>query len=88
MARFKKGDVIKVDKHWDHTNNKNLNGITLVTEVGPITKTFTEGVYEMKKLSGNINWTAYNAKHFDNENHIYLLGNIYDDPAIGILYGK
>lgn len=85
-TRFKKGDVIKIVEYWDSNEKIRYNGLILIESV----EIYSDNggfCYSMKKIKGNTNWTAYNHKFFDEIEHCYLLGNIYDDPAFGVLYG-
>ena len=86
-TRFKPGDILNVHI-WDVGDEKWQDGIVQIVEWIPPYKHTKNGVYKFKRLSGNATFTIYNAVPFDNEMYTIWLGNIYEDKALRILYGK
>lgn len=87
MAKFKKGDIVEITNFNDNYRNTLQSGIILISEVLiEVNETKTYTTYYTDQLSGNLTFTAYNKDYFDDLTCTKLLGNIYSDKALRLLY--
>lgn len=81
------GDIVEV-VIWDVGEDKYLNGVVLIEGHWPVSAYTERGVYRTKCLQGNTSWIIINAKHLDEAPYLRLIGNINENKALGLLYGK
>lgn len=86
---YKIGDVL-LCTYWDQGDGKWEEGITLITEFEPASPDnyTTRGIYGLEKLSGDFNCTAMAVTVLETEAYPRYIGNIYENEALRILYGK
>jgi len=87
-TRFQVGDIISLEKYWDHGEGCFLSGVIEITSYEPHYTNTLNGIYEIRTLKGNIGWTSYNSSMFDVLPYLVFIGNIYTDRALRLLYGK
>ena len=87
MTKYKPGDLVSVDNYWDQGEEVFESGIMLIE--GHHEHPHTEyGVYEVNCLSGTIAFVYINASVFDKLTCTTYLGNINEDNALRVLYGR
>lgn len=86
--RFIPGDIIRVERYFDLGDDRYKSGIIQITGYDPDADHTTYGTYDLTVLEGDIEWIRINAKLFDQEECIVWLGNINEDRALRLLYGR
>lgn len=83
-ARFKKGDIIQIDKHIAMGRIK--QGIVHINDLSTPTQLYPQGVYTFSVLKGNIDIVGMDAYYFDILDNIKYLGNVDSNPGLKVLY--
>lgn len=72
---------------WHQGDEKWQTGIVQITGYDPESAYTEYGVYETKRLIGDIHWLCINARTLDETPDVRILGNINIDKGWKILYG-
>ena len=84
--KYEVGDILLITD-FDQGDEIWKTGIIQITGYEPETPNTEYGLYEIKKLTGNINWICRNAEGLDDTPDVRLLGNINIDKGWKVLYG-
>lgn len=84
--KYDVGDILLVTD-FDQCDEIWQTGIIQITGYEPESKHTEYGLYEIKRLSGDINWICRNAQGLDDTYDVRLLGNINVDKGWKVLYG-
>lgn len=80
------GDILLVTD-FDQGDEIWQTGIIQITGYDPQASHTEYGIYETKRLTGDITWICRNAQGLDDTPDVRLLGNINVDKGWKVLYG-